>query len=357
MRNPPPEVYLSWPAPNYVDPETRGPMLIVVPAVLVVISFLIVVLRLYTRFVLIRSPGPDDWLIGASTVNRDLSSWCTPIATRYGWGLHIWDNRPEWYSDSRLLSWLCQITFLVNSGLIKSSILLSYLRIAPNKCFRYSVYVSLFFVAGYAVGVGVAIIFTCSPVHGYWDNTVKSKCVKDSVMLLTGSIINTSSDFWVAFLPAPMLMRVWLPVRQKIILLTIPGYGALTLIWGAVETDIGIATASIPALRPLLHHYFPYMLGTNRSADYDYGSRGAGAYQLRPPNKKPQNFSLYPLSTIGGGPGPESQDRIAGAEEGRGGLGHRGSVESNSGTTCEDKDSRAGVDSLRDAPAKAISGV
>jgi len=69
MRNPPPEVYLSWPAPNYVDPETRGPMLVVVPVVLVIISFLIVALRLYTRVVLIKSVGADDWLIGASTVS------------------------------------------------------------------------------------------------------------------------------------------------------------------------------------------------------------------------------------------------------------------------------------------------
>ena len=69
MRNPPLEVYVSWPAPNYVDPETRGPMLVVVPVVLAIISFLIVVLRLYIRFVLIKSVGPDDWLIGASTVS------------------------------------------------------------------------------------------------------------------------------------------------------------------------------------------------------------------------------------------------------------------------------------------------
>jgi len=44
-------------------------MLVVVPAVLMMMSFLIVVLRLYTRFVLIRNVGADDWLIGASTVS------------------------------------------------------------------------------------------------------------------------------------------------------------------------------------------------------------------------------------------------------------------------------------------------
>lgn len=82
-----------------------------------------------------------------------------------------------------------------------------------------------------------------------------------------------------------------------------------------------------------------------------------GATLSGAPSKKPNNFSVYPLSTIDGGPGPESQDPIAGAEEGLGNPGHRGSVESNSATTCDDKDSRGGADSLRGAPAKAISGV
>jgi len=58
-------------------------------------------------------------------------------------------------------SWLCQLMFVVNSSLIKSSILLSYLRIAHNRSFRYSIYVSLFVVVGYAFGVGAAVVFTC----------------------------------------------------------------------------------------------------------------------------------------------------------------------------------------------------
>ncbi|KAG0131508.1 hypothetical protein HOY82DRAFT_591523 [Tuber indicum] len=227
MRNPPPEVYLSWPPPNYADPETRGSMLIVVPVVLIFIEFIIVVLRLYTRLVLMGRVGADDWLIGVSTFTSITLGALTVNATNYGWGLHIWDNRPEWYVDSRLYSWLCQIMFTANSGFIKSSILLSYLRIAPNKCFRYSVYISLFFIIFFTSSVGVAIILTCSPVYGYWDHSVKSKCLNDSALLVSASVINTFADFLVAFLPAPMLMKVWLPFRQKIILVFLFGFAAL----------------------------------------------------------------------------------------------------------------------------------
>jgi len=48
-------------------------MLIVVPTILAIISFLIVALRLYTRFVLIKNVGPDDWLIGVSIVSLKIA--------------------------------------------------------------------------------------------------------------------------------------------------------------------------------------------------------------------------------------------------------------------------------------------
>ena len=133
----------------------------------------------------------------------------------------------------------------------------------------------------------------------------------------------------------------------------ITGHGSLALVWGAVETDVGIATASVPALRPLLRYYFPQMLGTNRSADYS--SSGAGTYDPVRGSKSPNSSSVYPLSTIGRS-GPESQDHIAGVEEGHRKPYHRASIERNSAKMC-DKDSRGGGDSLGGLPAKATSGV
>ena len=154
----------------------------------------------------------------------------------------------------------------------------------------------------------------------------------------------------------PTTSLVLLPFPPSVPLyakLTITGHGALTLVWGAVETDVGIATASVPALRPLLHHYFPQMLGTNESADCS--GRGAETCDPVRAGKSPNNSGVYPLSTIGGS-GLESQDPIAGAEEGHGKLHHRASVESNSATMC-DKDSRGCRDSVGGVPAKATSGV
>ncbi len=78
MRNPPPDLVASWPAPNYTNPETRGPALIIVELLAVSISTICLGLRLYVRVRIVRSVGWDDWLMVGATVRI-----CTRIT--------IWD--------------------------------------------------------------------------------------------------------------------------------------------------------------------------------------------------------------------------------------------------------------------------
>jgi uncharacterized membrane protein len=50
----------TWPTPNYVNPETRGPGFIIMNLVLYPIVVAIVAIRIYTRLRISRSFGPDD---------------------------------------------------------------------------------------------------------------------------------------------------------------------------------------------------------------------------------------------------------------------------------------------------------
>jgi hypothetical protein len=53
----------NWPAPNYVNPERRGPAAAIVVAVLLGLVTLILVVRIYTRVRISRGFGLDDVLI------------------------------------------------------------------------------------------------------------------------------------------------------------------------------------------------------------------------------------------------------------------------------------------------------
>jgi hypothetical protein len=64
----PPSVIASWPKPNYVDPETEGPALMIVGIVSSAIAILLVLARMYSRYFITRAPGIDDLLIIISLV-------------------------------------------------------------------------------------------------------------------------------------------------------------------------------------------------------------------------------------------------------------------------------------------------
>jgi hypothetical protein len=63
MRDIPLEVYLSFPFPNYTNPKTRGPALTIINGILLFFVSLALVLRIYTRVVIKRSLGFDDYSI------------------------------------------------------------------------------------------------------------------------------------------------------------------------------------------------------------------------------------------------------------------------------------------------------
>ena len=70
MRSPPPEVLATWPRPNYINPETRGPDLIVAGLVTLSVALVCVALRLYVRLRILRKTEMDDWVMVAAVVSQ-----------------------------------------------------------------------------------------------------------------------------------------------------------------------------------------------------------------------------------------------------------------------------------------------
>ena len=64
----PPSVIASWPKPNYVDPDTEGPALMIVGIIFSGIAILLVSARIYSRYFITRAPGIDDLLVAISLV-------------------------------------------------------------------------------------------------------------------------------------------------------------------------------------------------------------------------------------------------------------------------------------------------
>jgi len=68
ISNPPISVILSWPRPNYVDPLTRGPEVLILSGVLGSLAVAVVAARIYARICILKNFGIDDFLILLATV-------------------------------------------------------------------------------------------------------------------------------------------------------------------------------------------------------------------------------------------------------------------------------------------------
>jgi hypothetical protein len=69
------EQLLKWPVPNYHDPTTRPPVILVLSCIIGPISIALLCTRLWVRVHVQRSAGLDDWLMLASLV------WTTQLFT------------------------------------------------------------------------------------------------------------------------------------------------------------------------------------------------------------------------------------------------------------------------------------
>jgi hypothetical protein len=91
-----PLAILSWPTPNYENPEQRLPFLYPINGIVFALATVAIVMRMYARVVVRRWFGWDDGLI--------LVGWFCSLCdlttvffaySHYGWANHMWDARPE----------------------------------------------------------------------------------------------------------------------------------------------------------------------------------------------------------------------------------------------------------------------
>jgi hypothetical protein len=96
MRLKDPSILITWPAPNYVDPVTRGPLLYIVNGIFFGLATIAIWTRFYARVFVRKWVGLDDFFI--------LFAWfsgCGDMAIviwgydRFWWDRHFWDRKNE----------------------------------------------------------------------------------------------------------------------------------------------------------------------------------------------------------------------------------------------------------------------
>ncbi|KAK8075604.1 hypothetical protein PG997_010267 [Apiospora hydei] len=313
MTEPPPgeQRYLSdWPSIAY-QVQVSG-------VVTTVIALITVVLRIFTRVHLVRSGlGLDDLLVvlAAFTTCAFLGitfQMCGIAIGRHFWQVTVADYSPYFlaYSTAATMTYSLSVIFS------KLSILFLYLRLSPQRSFRFAVITLIVIVSAYALAYQVVSIFSCKPMKAAWDITITdATCVDKEAVYMGLSISNIIMDVIILLIPIHVVYPLQMSKRQKVSLVMLFATGGLyeqnsvcasaikrtvilpplmhspdyswdvaeQFVWSYIEVNAGIICATVPALKPFFVRYLPELLGASLGSSY-------GRKSSEPPS--------LPLSTV-----------------------------------------------------------
>ncbi|KAI9154744.1 hypothetical protein HJFPF1_07301 [Paramyrothecium foliicola] len=285
--------------------------------------------RLYTKQFLAGGLQIDDVLITlawskiASFAMQSIQTWSISIG---GLGHHAWEMPIEVFekhmlvcpkhSDSLSLqpprkvlmfaatqsSYIVAPIFITCNGLSKTSLLTLYLRISPLKVFKIVTWACIAMVVSYTITIAGLLLFGCRPIRSAWDPYVSGKCVDLPSLYIAIAVANIVSDCVLFVIPIPTIVKLKMPLAQKIGAGIMFGVGSVTVatsivrmvylpsllgsldipwvaapanVWSFVEVNLFIICGSMPTFRKFLKRFATKLMGsygtsaTGKSNTYD----------------------------------------------------------------------------------------
>ncbi|KAH7014387.1 uncharacterized protein B0I36DRAFT_378120 [Microdochium trichocladiopsis] len=223
-----------------------------------VLAVMIVGLRVCWRFKT-KALGIDDAFIVVATILAVAEAGVSYVMVKLSYiGVHV-EQLPQTPYDptlGRIFNYIVVMLYNPQLGLVKSSVLFFLLRLEgeQKRGVRRAIHWLNWSNIALLVAVLFASIFTCVPVHKYWDRSVEGVCNNQPMQYLVTSSITVLTDVLVLTIPIYLVAGLQMPRKLKI--------GAIAVLCAGVVVTI----FSILRLQMLADLYF-----TPRRGDWSYG--------------------------------------------------------------------------------------
>ncbi|KAH7406368.1 hypothetical protein DE146DRAFT_777507 [Phaeosphaeria sp. MPI-PUGE-AT-0046c] len=303
---------VKWPPPNYDNPVTRRPLVLGVEIPLTVLTIVFVAARFYSRTVIVKAIGWDDWFMLIALIFSTGTNVMTCVSTlpAFQTGYHLYDLRPEILANPYQSAQMAMACQLIHKGIFPGKV---------NKWFCHSLIV---FEIVWAIASFFLTLFQCKPIQSYWliQSPVRD-CLDVSTLYYTTSCLNILTDFIIFLWPAKDLASVQISLRQRITLITMFCLGVIICIAGvcrvwyisiyikswdflwhgtvlfviiSIELSIGIICGCLPGCKPLFGKLFPsiFARSTNATDSYALSDRKNQKKHQFPPKKSADGQSF-----------------------------------------------------------------
>jgi len=204
---------------NLTNPYSLHRYDVVTQTVCFTMATLLVSMRIYTKTMILRHPGWDDYVSVLAWLG--LMGYMIIVLEEdvHGNGKHLWNVSLPAVARYAKLAIISEIIYTVVIFLTKLSILLLYLRVfrpARKLCLAIHLLLwanLLFYVADFLVEV-----FQCNPRRKAWDVThsVQGTCIDQRAAQLASAIINTFSDLAILAVSIGMIWKLQIPLKKKL---------------------------------------------------------------------------------------------------------------------------------------------
>ncbi|KAJ3547859.1 hypothetical protein NM208_g1287 [Fusarium decemcellulare] len=277
---------------------SRKPTIIAVVASVLAVAFILVSLRVYTRAVILRNLGIDDACVIFAYVSTVACGLLVALNTRNGFGAHQSTLTDEQFVAYMKMFYFSIVVYNIALAAIKTAFLLQYYRAMTVHKLKKAYVAALAVVGVWSISQILLYCLACQPISAFWDKSVKGSCVPANPSWYINAAGNIATDILILLLPLPIIRKLQLGRRQKVILMSIFCLGFFTCTisvirirflniqgdltwhnveaagWSVGELCSGIACVCLPTLRPLVSHHFPSFSSRNASYGIAEDSRG-----------------------------------------------------------------------------------
>ncbi|KAL1842971.1 hypothetical protein VTK73DRAFT_2950 [Phialemonium thermophilum] len=203
-----------------LDAQSRVPLLVGLSVAFVAVSTVAVLLRLFTRYAVVRAPGTDDLTIAVAQFLSIGVSITTILQAKYALGRHVWVTNQTDQLKQLKAFFAGMLVYNLAQILTKLSFLFQYRRIFQDERTRRACLWLLMLLTAWGVAQEILVGFSCVPVSMFIPGH-RAMCINSLVVWYLTSIMNIVTDFVVFMVPMPAIKNLQLQRKQKILVTSV----------------------------------------------------------------------------------------------------------------------------------------
>ena len=130
-------------------------------------------------------------------------------------------------TDTHQLLFVSQLFWAITVAIIRSSIILLYIRLFPTPSFRRTCYGILTLNGAFSIAAMLADCVICIPIACLWNQTACNSCSSQALLSILSATVSLLLDITVVLLPMPVLWGLQMPIKKKLVISGMFGLGIM----------------------------------------------------------------------------------------------------------------------------------